>query len=138
MIIEEIKKIKSGDKDLRKFGLLIGSILILFGLYFWFKDKNYDDFFFFIGGILVLLGIHLPRSLKALYKIWMALGVILGFIVTNVILTVFFYLIVTPFALVAKFARKKFLDQSFKAPVDSYWNNRENKENSRLDMEKQF
>lgn len=137
-MLEEIKKIKSSKKDLENFGLIVGGIFIIFSLYFYWKDKNYADITLYIGIVLVTLGITSSFLLKPIQKVWMIFGIILGFLVTNIILIFFFYLIITPFAIIARLVGKSFLDISFDEDISTYWKKREEKEVSKIDMEKQF
>ncbi len=73
--------------------------------------------------------------LKPIYLVWMTFAVILGWIMTRVILTAIFYLIVTPISLIAKLFRHKFLDLTFRTENDTYWNYRKD---VLSDIKKQF
>ena len=88
-----------------------------------------------IGVIFILFGQFLPTILKPIYLVWMTFAVILGWIMTRVILIVIFYLIVTPTGLIAKLFRHKFLDVTFRAEKDTYWNYRKD---TISDIKKQF
>ncbi|HEY4504018.1 MAG TPA: SxtJ family membrane protein [Candidatus Paceibacterota bacterium] len=137
-MLEEIKKIKSSKKNLRSFGLFVGGIFIILSLYFYWRNKSYADDVIYIGIILVSLGAVSPLLLKPLQKTWMTLGIMLGFLVTNIILMLFFYLVITPFSFIARLVGKSFLDTSFGESTPTYWKKREEKKISKVDMEKQF
>lgn len=138
MLIEEIKNIKSDNADCRKFGISVGIVLIVISLVLSYYDKNNFIYFGTIGGLLVIFGVIIPQVLKPLQKIWMAFAVILGFIMTRVILTILFYLIVTPTGFIARLFGKDFLDLKLEKEKDSYWHLREIKEYQPLDTERQF
>ncbi len=138
MIFSEIKNIKSSRHDLRHFGLIVGGIFVVLSLYFWWKGKNLAGFFLLVGILLEVFGALAPVALRPFHKMWMTAGILLGWIMTNVILTLFFYLVITLFALIAKLVGKRFLDTGFGQAVPTYWRKRESREASRVDMEKQF
>src|SRR5436309_1127614 len=109
MIVAEIKQLKTGPRDLRKFGLTVGGVLLLLGIWFLFRHKAHYPWFVYPGCVLMALGLALPGSLKHLYIGWMTLALILGFIVSTVLLTGFFYVVMTPIGLAARCFGKDFL-----------------------------
>ena len=92
MIREELNIIKDDKKSLRKFGLTVGSVLLLISITLYFLDKNSFVYFGGIGFTLILFGVTLPNVLKPINKIWMTLAIILGWFMSSVILTILFYL----------------------------------------------
>ena len=138
MIIEEIGNIKSGRKELRKFAITVGIVLgLLGGLFFW-RGRDYDSYFLILSAALLLLGLVVPILLKPIHKVWMVLAVFLGWLMTRVILSVLFYLVVTTIGLLARLFGKDFLDLKFGRNADSYWIPKERIEFKRSDYERQF
>ncbi len=135
---DDIKKIKSSPRDLRNFGLAVGGICLILGFWFLYRGRSTSFIFILIGAALVLLGLVSPRILQPVYKVWMTLAVAMGFLMTNIILTVFFYFVMTPFAFILRLSGKRFLDLGFRTGQKSYWNYRPHREASREDLEKQF
>ena len=88
--------------------------------------------------IFLFLGLVTPSLLKPIQKVWMSLAIVIGWFVTRVILTVLFYLVVTPIGLVAKLSGKRFLDINFDRGVDSYWIPRETTKFNKRSYENQF
>jgi hypothetical protein len=121
MISEEIKNIKSGRSELRKFGITIGIVLGLLGGLFLWREKTYYSTFFIISILFLFLGLILPVVLKPIQKIWMMLAVLMGWFMTRIILIILFYLIVTPIGLLARLFGKDFLNTKFNRNLDSYW-----------------
>ena len=124
-IAQEMKRLKTGPSELRKFGLLVGGVFIALGLFFLWRDKSYYPIFLVIGSPLVLLGAIFPRSLKYIYIAWMALAFCLGLVVSTILLTLFFYLVITPMGLAARLAGKDFLSRKLLPNEPSYWIARE-------------
>ena len=138
MLKEEFKHIKETKKDLRKFGLTVGIVLAAIGTLLFYFEKSSSIYFTIIGGLLILLGILLPQLLKPLNKIWMGLAIVLGFIMTRVILTTLFYLVITPIGFLAKIFGKKFMLLKYDKSAKTYWEKRSIIQKKQIDYERQF
>ena len=137
-IIEEIKNIKGDKSDWKKFGFTMGIILAVIGFYLIWKKNNHYYYPLSFGAVFFITGFFLPLLLKPVYKVWMALSVAMGFIMTRVIMVIIFYLIVTPIGLIASLTGKKFLDMKIDKNVKSYWIAREKTQKAKSDYERQF
>jgi Saxitoxin biosynthesis operon protein SxtJ len=138
MIKDEIKNIKQSPKDLRKFGLTVGTVLLLIAFFLIWKHKPSQFYFLYIGAFLVLAGFLFPSILRPLNKVWMTLAVLLGWIMTRMILSLLFYLVITPISLIARISGKHFLDLKIDKSRASYWEKRKNVPSSPVDYERQF
>jgi hypothetical protein len=122
VIVEEIKNIKSGKSELRKFGVTAGVFLGLLGVLFLWREKDYYFYFPILSAVFFLLSLFAPMLLKSIHKIWMSLAILMGWFVTRLILTFLFYLVVTPIGLSARLFGKDFLAlKSTGNETDSYW-----------------
>jgi hypothetical protein len=122
VIIEEIKNIKSGRRELQRFGITMSIVLGLIGGLFLWREKGYYSYFLMLSTAFLLLGLTVPILLKPIHKVWMTLAVLLGWLMTRVILGVLFYLVVTPIGLLLRLLGKDVLDlKSNRNAVDSYW-----------------
>jgi hypothetical protein len=74
-----------------------------------------------VGLLLIILGFIFPSVLRPIYKIWMLLAFFIGGIVSRVILTVLFYVVLTPIGLVLRLFGKDILDKKFDKRRKSYW-----------------
>jgi len=138
LILEEIKQIKNSKKDLRKFGLTVGPVLMAIGILLLVRGRESAVYWGIGGLVLVALALAAPATLKPLNKLWMSLAIILGWIMTRVILTILFFIALTPTGLIARLMRKDILDRKFDRKKDTYWQAREKKERNRQDYERQF
>jgi len=138
MLKEEFKHIKETKKDLRKFGITVGSVLAAIAVLLFYFEKPSAIYFAVIGGLLILFGALFPQLLKPLNKIWMGLAIILGFIMSRLILTVLFYLVLTPIALLAKLVGKKFMILKYDKSAKTYWEKRTIIHKKQIDYERQF
>jgi hypothetical protein len=138
MITEEIKNIKESKKDLRKFGLTVGIVLLVIAFLLYWKGKDIYPVFGIIGGLLVVASILFPIILRPLNKIWMTLAILMGWIMTRVILIVIFFIVLTPLGLIAKLIGKDFLDLKIDKAKNSYWEVKDKKRGNAIDYERQF
>jgi len=138
MTIEGIKDIKSGRKELRKFGLTMGIFLGLLGGLSWWRANDYYSYLFIFSIAFLLFGLAVPMLLKPIHKIWMTLAILMGWLMTRVILSVLFYLVVTPVGLLARLLGKDFCGLELRSNTDSYWRPREGIKKHKSDYEKQF
>jgi hypothetical protein len=137
-IREDIKQLKTSDRDLRKFGLMVGGVFAALGLLFLWRHKAFYPYFLWPGAGLVLFGAILPRALKWIYIAWMSVAFVLGFVMAHVILTLLFLLVITPMGLVARLVGKDFLSLKLDRTAKTYWLPREHKARSPADYERQF
>lgn len=138
MFIEELKNIKSDNKELQKFGLTIGTVLLIISALMFYYSTELRLHFGIAGLIVIVSGYLFPKILLPFQKVWMGLALILGFVMSRLILTLLFYLVITPIGLIARLAKKDFLDLSIDNTKKSYWNYREQKEYKKIDSERQF
>src|SRR5213593_513556 len=117
----DLQKLKTGPRELQKFGLTVGGVFVLIGALFLFRHRSSYPFFLGLGAVLMTFGAIWPRALKYVYIAWMALAFTLGFMMSNVILTLFFFLFVTPIGLLARLFQKDFLARKWNKRAASYW-----------------
>jgi len=137
-IIEEIRNIKGDKSDWKKFGITMGIILTIIGFFLLWKKNNNYDYILYLAAAFFITGLILPSILRPIYKAWMALAVVMNFIMTKIIMAVIFYLILTPTGFIASLTGKKFLDMKIDKNAKSYWITREKTQKVKSDYERQF
>jgi len=125
MILEEIQNIKSDKKELKKFGITIGGVLLLISAFLFIYEKPSASYFMGGGFAFQIIAQIFPKIFLPIQKAWMALAVVLGFIMTRVILSILFYLVITPINFISRLFRKDFLNLKIEKEKKSYWNLRE-------------
>ncbi len=85
--------------------------------------------------ILLLLAAVAPSLLHPVYRGWMRVGEVLGWINTRIILTLVFFLVVTPIGLLMRLFRRSPIST---ARRDSYWTDVEPHSYGDRHVEKQF
>ena len=106
----------------RKFG---GAALVFFGILcavaLWRDHPWLAAFFGTIGTVLGLFPLALPVRATPLYERWTATARRIGRFNTRVILSLVYYLAITPGALFLKLLRRDPLHRKWDAQADSYW-----------------
>ena len=111
--------------EIRKFGLIA---LVFFGALFalalW-RDKTVVTYFF---GTLALLGLAflvLPGPMRPIHAGWLKIAHAIGQAITTVILTLAYYLVITPSAWLKRLFGGKPLPDRPDPDADTYWVTRE-------------
>lgn len=108
-------------KDLRQFGLVVGGVFSVIGL--WpvvFRSESPRLWAMILGGLLVLLGAVVPQSLEQVHSGWMKIGHVLGSINTRIILGIIYYLLITPMGLVMRLMGKDSMYRTLTQDTDTY------------------
>ena len=111
--------LNASRKQLRSFGLWVGLVVALLGA--WLLWQGHSFIWLTVGLLLILLGWIVPRWLKPLYIPWMGLAIVLGFVMTRVLLTVLFFLVITPVGLIMRWTGRDPLNRKPDPSVTSYW-----------------
>ncbi len=137
-MLEEIINIKSSSKDLRSFGITFSIISLIIASFLYFSNAlELFKIFTYIGLVFIVLGYIIPIALKPLYFVWMIIAIILGWVMTRVILSIVFYLVITPIGIITRILGEDFLSLK-NSETKSYWNNRDSIIENNQDYEKQF
>jgi len=135
---DEIRELKTGPRELRNFGLLVGGVFAALGLALLLRHRPAAPYCLGAGGFLILFGLIFPRSLKPVYLGWMAPALVLGFVVASVLLTVFFFVVITPVGWTARCFGNDFLSLKLDRAAASYWLPRARKPKPPAEYERQF
>lgn len=128
IILAEIAAINQSRKKLREFGIIFCVAgIVLAGISYYKHGIQPTAIILAAAGLLFLaLGFLYPGILKPLHKIWMSLGIILGYFFTKIILFISFFVIITPMSLLLRLLGKDILDLKLSKPENTYWKDYEN------------
>src|SRR5215831_10308201 len=109
------------NKQLRSFGITVGGIFVLIGLWpMVVHGADSRSWSIIVGGVLSIPAVIYPQSLFWIHKGWMFLGHVLGWINTRIILGVVFFAVITPIGLVRRLLRKDPMGRQINRELDSY------------------
>ena len=111
----------NNTKHLRSFGLMVGGIFALIGIWpaLW-RGQPLRLWSLLLGGLLMGLALIWPRSLTQVYRFWMTVGEVLGWINTRIILGVIFYVLFTPMGLLMRLRGKDPMRRTLTPEAESY------------------
>jgi len=138
MLKEELKHIDTSYQAVKKTGITLGIILIIISLILWWADDRSFVYFSIAGGAFIIVTFIALPVLRPFHKFWMGLSLILGFVMSRIILTILFYLVLSPIGLVAKIVGKKFMPIKPDKNKSSYWEKRSAAAKQHIDYERQF
>ena len=86
------KRKKEDTKQLRSFGYIVGGIFGVIAIWpYVFHGAGIRIWALVLSIVLVFSALIIPLVLKPVYKIWMRIGLVLGWINTRIILGLCFY-----------------------------------------------
>lgn len=105
----------------RNFGLtMMGALLVVGGIP-WLMNKPVHLWPFVLAGVFLVVSIAAPTILNPLNYGWRQLGVLLSRITGPIVLSLLFFLVVTPIALAMRLFGKDPLRQKMDHATKSYW-----------------
>jgi hypothetical protein len=114
-------KTDTNNKQLRSFGLTVGGIFAVIALWPLVVRGDVPRWWAAVSaGLLVVPALVFPRSLSWVYKGWMALGHVLSWINTRIILGLVFYFIVTPIGTIRRLLGKDAMGKQIRTDLNSY------------------
>ena len=109
------------SKQLRSFGLTVGGIFALIGIWPAIVHRTGVRWWaLIVAGSLMLPALIFPKSLFWFHKAWMTVGHVMGWINTGIILGVVFYVVVTPLGIFRRWLGKDPMGRQLRPELDSY------------------
>ncbi|MBW3534324.1 MAG: hypothetical protein KY453_03750 [Gemmatimonadetes bacterium] len=108
-------------RHLRRFGLIMSGALGALGGFFWWRERALWPWLVALGALFALTGLLSPGLLDRVERGWMALGERLGGVVTRVLLSLTFFLGVTPLGLAGRLVGRRRLALRPDPDTATYW-----------------
>ncbi|MDD4202143.1 MAG: SxtJ family membrane protein [Candidatus Omnitrophica bacterium] len=137
-MLDDIKNIKSGPKQLKECGLTVGIFLVIIGFILFLRHRPHSMLFIVTGGSFCFIGAFFCKILLPFQKTWMTIAIVLGFFVNRLILMILFFLILTPIGFVTKIMKKDLLDEKIEKKKPSYWKELNETKKEKESYEKQY
>lgn len=109
-------------KQLRSFGyVMAGGLVLFFGMLIpWIWGSGFPRWPWVAAVVFAALGSLVPYALLPLYKLWMAVGAVLGWINSRIILGVVFFVIIFPIGLIIRLFSYDPMAKHFEPQAKSY------------------
>ena len=118
----------------RSFGIVFFIFFTIIGIYPIINGNEPKVSLLIIASIFLILGAINSKLLTPLNKLWMKFGLILGKFISPIVMSLVFFLVLTPIALLVRITGKDVLKLKF-SKEKSYWNEKDKNTGS---MKKQF
>ena len=139
MVVAEIRCIRSGVRELRKFGFTVGIVLCGLDGILWWRGREAHPYLLIAGGLLILGAAGSPVLLRPLHRVWMDLAILMGGVMTRLLLGILFFAVITPIGLLIRLSGKDMLSLRLDRRARSYWVPVSAEEQSRRErLERQF
>lgn len=144
-IVEEIRnEIKAiyrepSGRDLTMLAIIFLVIPSAIGGYQLLRHGSESGYYWIGAGVILAVCRLIPPVFTRIYKVWIYLSVILGYFVSRILLTLIFFLVLTPTGLLMRLVGRDPMERKLDPNAQSYWNRREPQEDTSIERyEKQF
>ena len=121
-------KIKIGSN--KSFGIVFFTVFLIIAIWPLLNGYEIRYWSLIISIVFLLLGILNSKILTPLNKIWFKIGILLGNVISPIIMSIIFFLVVTPTSFIMKILGKDLLNLK-KNTKNSYWIEKQN-QNSKM------
>jgi hypothetical protein len=119
--VEDSEEHARRTRTLRRFGLVMAVPLVLLAVLLLWKQRPAGPYVLAVAACFALLGVAAPRLLGPVETAWMKMAAGLSIVMTYVILTLAFFLVLTPLGLVRRAFGGDSLRRKFDGNAASYW-----------------
>jgi hypothetical protein len=111
----------SDRKEQRNFGIVMAIAIVLVTLIHWLIRGHLAVWPFYIAGAFLALGLVAPRVLEPIFWAWMKLALGLNWVVTRLLLSIVFFLLIVPFRVGLGLFGDDPMQRSWDPDAESYW-----------------
>ncbi|MDZ7314563.1 MAG: SxtJ family membrane protein [candidate division KSB1 bacterium] len=137
-IYTDYRRLEKSPAKSASFGYLFAVILSLLGIAIVILGKvPQRSLIFFTPSLLfALFARFFPSLLKPLFSVWIILSLLLGWIMSRLLLTIVFFVVITPISFLMKLFGKDPLNRRFNKDASTYWSSKLH--DPQKDFQKQF
>lgn len=122
-----LARLDTSPRALRKAALGVGAVLLALAGWLLFRQRAPGVRLGLgaAGALLILAGALVPARLRTAYLWWMTVALAIGWVMSRVVLTVVFVVVLIPLGLLARLTGKRFLALRPDPGASTYWVRRE-------------
>ena len=121
----ELRTLDTGPRALRRFGIVVGGILLAAGGVAGWRAGSAAEVapagLLAVGALLVVHGVLRPSALRIPYLVWMGIALVLGWVMTRLVLTAVYFLVVTPVGLIMRISGRDPMHRRPDPDLPTYW-----------------
>lgn len=122
----------------RSFGVVFAIVFAIIGTVPLLRGDELRHWSLLAATVFLGLGLLAPAILRPLNILWFKFGLLLGRIIAPIVISLLFFVAVTPTALIMRLLRKDVLLLKLDRNAKSYWISRSKTENPMGSMKNQF
>jgi hypothetical protein len=108
----------------RTFGLVIGGVFLILAMDRWLRSGGSAIYWAVAAAVIILLAFARPQVLAPANLIWAQFGMLLHRIVSPVVISLLFFVVITPIGLLMRVCGQTPLALGFDKSARSYWRRR--------------
>ena len=108
-------------RELRKFGFVMTAAWSIIGALLWWRGKAAAPWFLGLAVLFLVPALVYPLALGPVERAWMKVAEIISAVMTRVILTLTFFLIITPLAVIRRVMGQDTLGLRPDRSAHTYW-----------------
>ena len=125
--IQSHSAIKAGSE--REFGLVFAALFCIIAMLPVLDGRPVKLWAFLAAVTFLGFACLVPRLLRPLNIVWHKLGMLLGSVIVPIVMSILFFMGVTPMGIIMRMLGKDLLRLAFEPHADSYWISRNKKDN---------
>lgn len=144
-IIKEIREeIEAAYREPTSRDMTILALLFLvlpgaIGAYYLLWKGSWSGYWWIAAGVCLSISRLIVPLFRVIYRLWISLSVILGYFISRIVLTIIFFLVITPTGLLMRLVGKDPMERKRDPNAPSYWAPREEPHPTTIERyEKQF
>ena len=114
---------KKTKKELRKYGLIMFSALFVISSLLFLRGRSGWIYTFVPSVFFLTSSLLFPIILAPIEKVWMKIAGVMGFIMTNILLTLVFLLGIIPIGILVRIFKGGSFEKGFHKKATTYWLN---------------
>jgi len=122
----------------RKSTLIVAAVFAVLSGLQWYRGRPLVAEVCGIAAALLLVCAMIPPAAVWFFKRWLAIAAALGYVNTRILLSLFFYLVITPAGNILRLFGHDAMDRRSKTKKKSYWQPRQRMRQSREEFERAF
>jgi len=111
----------SSKREQRNFGIVMAIAIVIVTLIHWAIRGHLVTWTFYLAGAFLILGLVAPIVLKPVFVVWMKFALVLNWIITRVLLSIVFFLMIVPTRVGILIFSTDPLKREFLPDADTYW-----------------
>ena len=109
----------------KKFGILFFIFFLIIGLWPLLSSTEIRIWSVVIALVFLLISLIKPLLLEPLNRLWIKFGELLGGFVAPIVMSIVYFLLLTPISILVRIFKKDLLNLNFSKNKNTYWSKRE-------------